>query len=110
MWKAYLNTPSTSELADLAIRLHSMSVNQAGLERNFSDLKIKKTHLRNRLRLPKIEKMAKVSMNRTPPRALMIDSIFRLEPTFVHHRKKKDLLKTAQNGRTMIKPKLGNFL
>lgn len=63
MWKAYLNTPSTSELADLAIRLHSMSVNQAGLERNFSDLKIKKTRLRNRLRLPKLEKMAKVSMN-----------------------------------------------
>ncbi|KAF8150044.1 ribonuclease H-like domain-containing protein [Crassisporium funariophilum] len=60
MWKTYLETPSTSELADLAIRLLSMSVNQAGLERNFSDLKIKKTRLRNRLKLPKLEKMAKV--------------------------------------------------
>ncbi|KAF8954336.1 hypothetical protein BDZ97DRAFT_1865985 [Flammula alnicola] len=37
-----------------------MSVNQAGLERSFSDLKIKQTRLRNRLGLPKLEKMAKV--------------------------------------------------
>ncbi|GLB43927.1 hypothetical protein LshimejAT787_1501110 [Lyophyllum shimeji] len=38
----------------------TISVNQAGLERSFSDLKIKKTRLRNRLKLPKLEKMAKV--------------------------------------------------
>ncbi|GLB45578.1 putative protein of unknown function (DUF 659) [Lyophyllum shimeji] len=60
MWKAFLQTPSISELADFAILLLSISVNQAGLERSFSDLKIKKTRLRNRLKLPKLEKMAKV--------------------------------------------------
>lgn len=53
-------TPSVRELADFALRLLGMSVNQAGLERNFSDLKIKKTRLRNRLKLPRLEKMAKV--------------------------------------------------
>lgn len=52
--------PSTYELADFATLLLSMSVNQAGLERSFSDLKIKKTRLRNRLKLPRLEKMAKV--------------------------------------------------
>lgn len=62
MWKAFLNTPSVFELADFAILLLSMSVNQAGLERSFSDLKIKKTRLRNRLKLPKLEKMAKVTI------------------------------------------------
>ncbi|KAG6858187.1 hypothetical protein C0995_001975 [Termitomyces sp. Mi166 len=61
MWTAFLDTPSTAELADFAILLLSISVNQAGLERNFSDLKIKKTRLRNRLKLPRLEKMAKVS-------------------------------------------------
>ena len=60
MWKAFLRTPSISELADFAILLLSMSINQAGLERSFSDLKIKKTRLRNRLKLPKLEKMVKV--------------------------------------------------
>ncbi len=52
--------PSTYELADFATLLLSMSVNQAGLECSFSDLKIKKTRLRNRLKLPRLEKMAKV--------------------------------------------------
>jgi hypothetical protein len=42
-----------------------MSVNQAGLEHNFSDLKIKKTCLRNRLKLPRLEKMAKVWISKT---------------------------------------------
>ncbi|KAF8964926.1 ribonuclease H-like domain-containing protein [Flammula alnicola] len=60
MWKAFLRTPATAELANFAILLLSMSVNQAGLERSFSDLKIKKTRLRNRLKLTKLEKMAKV--------------------------------------------------
>ncbi|KAF5387115.1 hypothetical protein D9615_001638 [Tricholomella constricta] len=60
MWKAFLKTPLVSELADFAILLLSMSVNQAGLERNFSDLRIKKTCLRNRLKLSRLEKMAKV--------------------------------------------------
>jgi hypothetical protein len=62
MWKAFLTTTSTYELADFAILLLSISVNQAGLERSFSDLKIKKTRLRNRLKLPRLEKMAKVSI------------------------------------------------
>jgi hypothetical protein len=62
MWKAFLTTASAYELADFAILLLSISVNQAGLERNFSDLKIKKTRLRNRLKLPRLEKMAKVSI------------------------------------------------
>ena len=61
MWQAFLMTPFTFELADFAILLLSMSMNQAGLEQNFSDLKIKKTRLRNCLKLPKLEKMAKVS-------------------------------------------------
>ena len=60
MWQVYLMIPSTYELADFATLLLSMSVNQAGLERSFSDLKIKKTRLRNRLKLPRLEKMAKV--------------------------------------------------
>ncbi|KAF8888469.1 ribonuclease H-like domain-containing protein [Gymnopilus junonius] len=60
IWKAFLSMPSIYELADLALLLLGMSVNQAGLECNFSDLKIKKTHLRNRLKLPRLEKMAKV--------------------------------------------------
>lgn len=36
-------------------------VNQAGTERTFSDLKIKQTRLRNRVRLDKLEKMSKVN-------------------------------------------------
>ena len=47
MWRAFLTTPSTCELADFAVLLLTMSVNQAGLEHSFSDLKIKKTRLRN---------------------------------------------------------------
>jgi len=60
MWQAFLIIPSAYELADFATLLLSMSVNQAGLERSFSDLKIKKTRLRNRMKLPRLEKMAKV--------------------------------------------------
>jgi len=60
MWNAFIKTPSVLELADFTVCLFGMSVNQAGLERNFSDLKIKKTRLRNRLTLLRLEKMAKV--------------------------------------------------
>ncbi|KAF8230460.1 hypothetical protein L208DRAFT_1378509 [Tricholoma matsutake] len=60
MWKAFLHTPSISELADFAILLLGISVNQAGLEHSFSDLKIKKTCLCNCLTLPRLKKMAKV--------------------------------------------------
>lgn len=62
MWRAFETSPPAAELADFAIRLLGMSVNQAGLERDFSDLKIKKTRLQNRLKIPQLEKMAKVSM------------------------------------------------
>jgi hypothetical protein len=61
VWKGFLGTPAVAELADFAMLLLGMSVNQAGLERNFSDLKIKKTRLQNRLKLSKLEKMARVS-------------------------------------------------
>ena len=60
MWKAFRTMPAVCELADFALLLLGMSVNQAGLERNFSDLKIKKTRLRNRLKLARLEKMSKV--------------------------------------------------
>ncbi len=51
---------STYKLADFATLLLSMSVNQAGLECSFSDLKIKKMCLQSHLKLPRLEKMAKV--------------------------------------------------
>ena len=51
-----------AELADFAILLLGIVVNQAGCERDFSDLKIKKTRLRNRLGLPKLHKMSKVCL------------------------------------------------
>lgn len=62
MWSAFLQIPSISELADLSMLLLGISMNQARLEQSFSDLKIKKTQLWNHLKLPKLEKMAKVCM------------------------------------------------
>ncbi|KAF8910219.1 hypothetical protein CPB84DRAFT_1812890 [Gymnopilus junonius] len=53
VWKVFRTNSSVAELTNFAIMLLSISVNQAGLERNFSDLKIKKTWL--------LEKMSKVS-------------------------------------------------
>jgi hypothetical protein len=70
MWKAFQTTPAVCELADFALLLLGMSVNQAGVEHNFSDLKIKKTRLRNRLKLLRLEKMAKVSMTTCKPTPL----------------------------------------
>jgi hypothetical protein len=60
VWKQLLTSPEVAELADLAILLLGLVVNQAGNERDFSDLKIKKTRLRNRLGIPKLQKMSKV--------------------------------------------------
>jgi len=100
MWRAFLTTPSTCELADFAVLLLTMSVNQAGLEHSFSDLKIKKTRLRNRLKLQKLEKMAKVSRG-----ALKLTTNthvpFRLAQTFVCPRKQLDSLTSVRNGKTM---------
>jgi len=107
MWRAFLTTPSTCELADFAILLLSMSVNQAGLERSFSDLKIKKTRLQNRLKLPKLEKMAKVSKENL----LLYDpQLFRLVQIFVCPRKQQDSSMSVQNGKTIRKTKWGSFL
>ncbi|KAF9002663.1 hypothetical protein BDZ89DRAFT_1146368 [Hymenopellis radicata] len=60
VWEQFRANAATSELADFAIMLLGLVVNQAGAERSFSDLGIKKTQHRNRLRLPKLEKMSKV--------------------------------------------------
>ncbi|KAF8226396.1 hypothetical protein L208DRAFT_1425078 [Tricholoma matsutake] len=65
MQKTFLTTTSTYKLADFAILLLSISMNQARLECSFSDLKIKKTRLWNRLKLLRLEKMAKVSSVRS---------------------------------------------
>jgi len=64
--------PSTYKLANFAPLLLSMSVNQAGLERSFSDLKIKKTWLQNHLKLPRLEKMAKVRIPELKLTALIL--------------------------------------
>jgi hypothetical protein len=88
-------TPSTYELANLALLLLGMSVNQAGLERNFSDLKIKKTRLRNRLKLPRLEKMAKVRVVKRIT-ITVISPITRLVQTFAHHKRRLDLSKNVE--------------
>ncbi|KAJ7222722.1 ribonuclease H-like domain-containing protein [Mycena rebaudengoi] len=59
VWVA-LRTPDIEELADFAIILLKIVVNQVGCERVFSDLKIKQTQRRNRLKLEKLEKMTKI--------------------------------------------------
>ncbi|KAF7368096.1 DUF659 domain-containing protein [Mycena sanguinolenta] len=53
------SSPGVRDLAIFATLLLGLSVNQAATERSFSDLKIKKTRLRNRLRTQKLEKMSK---------------------------------------------------
>jgi hypothetical protein len=56
-----LNHADICELADFAILILGISVNQGGNERDFSDWKIKRTRLRNRLSFEKTGKMSKVS-------------------------------------------------
>jgi hypothetical protein len=53
-------TPDITELVDFAILLLKIVVNQAGCERVFSDIKVKQTQRRNRLKLAKLDKMTKV--------------------------------------------------
>lgn len=60
MWEAVRHDSSVSELADFAILLLSIVPNSAGMERTFSDLKIKKTQLRNRMSLERLGMMSKV--------------------------------------------------
>ncbi|KAF5349830.1 hypothetical protein D9757_015258 [Collybiopsis confluens] len=62
-WKNFRNVSKTAELADFALLLLEVLVSSAGNERDFSDLKIKQTRLRNRLRLDKLEKMSKTGAN-----------------------------------------------
>ncbi|KAJ7157779.1 hypothetical protein C8R46DRAFT_1039997 [Mycena filopes] len=60
MWEQMKSCPATKALANFALLLLDLIANQASNERNFSDLKIKKTALRNHLGTKKLEKMSKV--------------------------------------------------
>ncbi|KAJ6564026.1 hypothetical protein B0H19DRAFT_1285188 [Mycena capillaripes] len=60
VWESFQDTEGVKELARFAILLLGLVVNQASTERTFSDLKIKKTRLRNRLGTQKLGKMSKV--------------------------------------------------
>ncbi|KAJ7206663.1 ribonuclease H-like domain-containing protein [Mycena pura] len=60
VWRQFLNSTDVSDLADFAILLLGIVINQGGVERVFSDMKIKRTRLRNRLTFKKTEKMSKV--------------------------------------------------
>ncbi|KAJ7846627.1 hypothetical protein B0H14DRAFT_3678382 [Mycena olivaceomarginata] len=60
VWEQFRSEPEIAELADFAIMLLRISVNQGGNERDFSDFKIKKTCLRNRLGIVKTGEMSKV--------------------------------------------------
>lgn len=51
-----------TELARFAILLLGLVINQASTERTFSDLKVKKTRLRNCLGIEKLGKMSKVNL------------------------------------------------
>ncbi|KAF9021291.1 hypothetical protein BDZ89DRAFT_957628 [Hymenopellis radicata] len=60
VWEQFLDDESVCELAEFAIMLLDLVVNQAGMERTFSDAKVKKTDRRNRMALHKLEKLSKV--------------------------------------------------
>jgi hypothetical protein len=60
VWEVMLASPDVRELADFAILILGIVVNQGSNERDFSDFKIKKTCLRNRLSFAKTGKMSKV--------------------------------------------------
>ncbi|KAF5342808.1 hypothetical protein D9758_013365 [Tetrapyrgos nigripes] len=59
-WEHCLEMPAVSDLAEFAILILTVVVNSAADERLFSTLKITKTRLRNRLKLPRLQKMTKV--------------------------------------------------
>lgn len=60
VWTAFRSIPEVAELAGFAITLLKVVANQAGVERTFSDLKVKQTQRRARLGLAKLSKMNKV--------------------------------------------------
>ncbi|KAJ7018009.1 ribonuclease H-like domain-containing protein [Mycena alexandri] len=62
VWENFKATDGVKELARFAILLLGLVVNQASTERTFSDCKIKKTRLRNRLGTVKLGKMSKVTL------------------------------------------------
>ncbi|KAF5336780.1 hypothetical protein D9758_017706 [Tetrapyrgos nigripes] len=62
-WEQYLDDKNVSELAEFAIAILLIVINTAGNERQFSDLKIKKNHLRNRIGLRKLKKLMKIGAN-----------------------------------------------
>ncbi|CAK5275388.1 unnamed protein product [Mycena citricolor] len=59
VWQTFRSVAQVSELAELAMILLGLSVNQGGNERDFSDWKVKRTRLRNRLSFTKTTKMSK---------------------------------------------------
>ncbi|KAJ7823920.1 hypothetical protein B0H13DRAFT_2241397 [Mycena leptocephala] len=60
VWEVMLNHADIRELADFAILILGISMNQGGNEHDFSDWKIKRTRLHNRLSFEKTGKMSKV--------------------------------------------------
>ncbi|KAF5366422.1 hypothetical protein D9758_009786 [Tetrapyrgos nigripes] len=59
-WQQMTTDGRTADLAHFALTSLSIVLNTASNERSFSDLKVKKTRLRNRLGTPKVKKMIKV--------------------------------------------------
>ncbi|KAF5354536.1 hypothetical protein D9758_011245 [Tetrapyrgos nigripes] len=59
-WQQMTTDGRTADLAHFALTLLSIVLNTASNERSFSDLKVKKTRLGNRLGIPKVKKMIKV--------------------------------------------------
>ncbi|KAF5320586.1 hypothetical protein D9758_018153 [Tetrapyrgos nigripes] len=59
-WQQMTTDGRTADLAHFVLTLLSIVLNTASNERSFSDLKVKKTRLRNRLGTPKVKKMIKV--------------------------------------------------
>jgi hypothetical protein len=84
VWVA-LRTAETAELADFALTILKIVVNQAGCEHVFSDLKVKQTQRRNRLKLEKLDKMTKVSH---PPSLFL----FRIRNGSLSHVPRNDIL------------------
>jgi hypothetical protein len=75
-------------------------VNQAGCKQDFSDLKIKKTHLCTRLGLPKLHKMSKAWFHACTIclRYSLLERLVQIsEPTIMH----RGLLSHARSIRTM---------
>lgn len=105
MWQAFLKTPTVAALADFAIHLLSIVVNQAGLECNFSDLKIKKSNIRNHIKIKQLEKMAKESQDSSLTSDLTLNttpSFYRLAQASVHGKRNLGWLVSARNGRTTM--------